>query len=252
MGEGAVGEAFGIGRITQIKAAERNGVERQTPGCVVGFESGGEAAPELVETAFFIDKEYVGLVGGVVEPGLAEGDTSGKVGSEVGLFGAGLADEEVEAGAGEEVGDGPIYSGRGRHELIGGVGLAGLVGAVYTLGHGLVDEVELEDKVFVFVDGFGEGAEAGAEIGVVDFADGIVGGLPVWGEVWRVAGAVGVLDQGAEDLGRRFVCGCCLDRLEWPIGEDDFVVALTRSLRWRGGVVVLHTAPFGNGYEGAV
>ena len=86
---------------------------------LVGMENAMQASPDAGEAGFFIYEQGRGGFDGTTQPGFAQGDADGEIEGQVGLFGAGIADEDVEAGAGEEAFDAPVEDGR-RGQRFGG------------------------------------------------------------------------------------------------------------------------------------
>jgi hypothetical protein len=100
-----------------------------------------EARPNLEEARLFVDNKDRTLGDGATEPRLSEGDADGKVYCEVGFLGAGVADEEVEAGLGEEVLNAPLGRGRLVERIFGSVEDA--VGLCAIFGPGLVFGIDV-------------------------------------------------------------------------------------------------------------
>ena len=135
------------------------------------------------------------------KPGFAQGSTDGEVDGGDGLFGAGAADEEVEAGAGEETFEDPFECGR----LV--EGFAGLIKDA--IGEGTVDSVRAEgihlslDAVAIWKagDGIVEGAEAGGTPLRADVVDEDGDLMPGRGEDGEGIADEAEFDEVGEDLG---------------------------------------------------
>lgn len=109
---GVAGEIVDIQDIVKVIGAGGDEMEGSAFGGLVAGERGIGALPEAVEAGFFVDVEDGRLGNGQPQPGLAEGDADGKIEGEEGFFAAGVADDEVEAGAREEALDTPEDGGR--------------------------------------------------------------------------------------------------------------------------------------------
>jgi hypothetical protein len=118
---GGVEDGLGIGRLGQIVAGVGGEVDGGVGGGVVAGEDGVEAAVELGQASFFIDVKDGRLLGLAAEPVGAEGGADGKIEGEVGLFGAGRADEDGETGARQQAADGPLERRRRLEGVLGGI-----------------------------------------------------------------------------------------------------------------------------------
>ena len=104
---GVGGDSVDAVGVAEVKPGEGSGVEGEVVGGVVGAHGTGKALEEAVAAALFVDPEDVGLVGGVIEPRLSQGEGDGEVEDDEGLFGTGTPGDEGEAGVGDEVVDKP-------------------------------------------------------------------------------------------------------------------------------------------------
>lgn len=99
-------------------AGQRVDVERSISWRAVGVEGGVEASEKLAGTGLLVDEEHWSLGYGMVEPGLARSNANGKIDDGEGFLGTRIADEDGDAGAGEETSDAP-FEGRRRSQRIG-------------------------------------------------------------------------------------------------------------------------------------
>lgn len=172
-GLGALGEGVGIARVTQVVAAEGDVAEWRVALDLVGAEGGVETTPNLVEARLFVDEEHGAGLDGVAQPGLAGCHANGQIDGEVGFLGAGVAHQEVEAGADKEAVDTPFEGRRILEGIDGLVEDAVFEAAVEGVFGGGVD---FEDHVDgEAVDGLDEGLPALDLIGGGDIHDGSVG-----------------------------------------------------------------------------
>lgn len=142
---------------------------------VVGDKSAVDAVEEARAAGFKIDEEDGSLDDGAAEPRLAGGDADGEIEAEEGLLGARVANEDVEAGAGEEAGDEPFELGRRAEGFSGAMDLDVVEGAMGKQGAGGLDCVL--DGAVLGIEGVDEGEE-GLPAGIAA-AGGIPDGIEV-------------------------------------------------------------------------
>lgn len=96
--DSAIGKHFGVVVVAEVVASEGSEVEGRTFVGVMALDGSVQARPELLEAGLFIHEKNGALEDRTTQPGFAHGNAEGKVDGHVGLLGAGVADEEVEAG----------------------------------------------------------------------------------------------------------------------------------------------------------
>jgi hypothetical protein len=139
---------------------------------------------------------------GTTQPGLAHGNTEGKVDGHVGFLGAGVADEEVEAGPGDDAIHDPIARRRGLDDILEAVEDAILFGTVQSWI--LAGDVDLVDHgVGILLGGIHESTPAGVVIQVANAGDSLGGDRPRFGQpIRKRIRQVIEVDQVADDTSR--------------------------------------------------
>lgn len=182
------------------------GRDEMERGCARRVEAAydeGEARPSALQSAFFVHDKYWSRLRGAAEPGLASGDADGEMEGEPGLFGAGRADEQVEAGTGDDALDeGGLGGRRGFESFPGGVD-AQLADVVVGEFIGSLLDLKLHvGGVRPIGDGIEEGPLALGEGAGGEAADGVVGGLPFRRQGLRQLGGEAVVDKAGKDVSR--------------------------------------------------
>ena len=193
-------EGIGIFGIAQVVTGKGGVVERRAPGGIMGVEGGVQARPELEVAGFLVHQKDRALLDRKMEPRLAVGNTSGQIDGKVGLFSAGIANEDVETGLSEDAGDDPIEDRRVMHAIFGFIKDAIFLGAVDGCFGGLVHV--LDHAVIEGAGGFGEGLPAGEAICFGHVLDGHNAVHPFRRyPFWQGNGDVAGLDADSDDPG---------------------------------------------------
>ena len=191
VGAGLLGQLFGLAAVAQVVGAHADKVKQGAGRRLVGVEGGMQAGEHAGVAGLFVYDEDGGGVGRAAQPILPQGDADGQIESGVSLFGAGSADEQVEAGAGEETLDEPVDGRRDGESFIGVVDEA--FGAQGFSGRqaGSADGDEHVVAVGQVTHGEHEGLLAGDAVAAAA-GHGVVDALPGFGqrEVGRRDGAM--------------------------------------------------------------
>lgn len=116
-------------------------------------EGVADASPDARAARLHIKDVCGSLLDGKAEPGFAEGDAGGKIESQEGLFGAGLADDDVEAWASEKIRDDPFDGRWGTEGVSGRVDVDVVVVSMGEEGLGFVDLPEHSAVLRLFDEG---------------------------------------------------------------------------------------------------
>lgn len=193
-GEGALNERDDDTFFGEVVEGRRDEVQRRSTRRVEPAQDAGEARPGALEAALFIQNEGWRRLGGAAKPGQTGRDADGEVESEPGLFGAGRADEQVEAGARDHALDEGGPGGRRFFERFpGGVGAQLAEGVVSFVGR-FVDLKLHMSGVGAICDGIEEGLLALGVGAGGEAANGVVGGLPFRRQGFRQRGGEAVAD----------------------------------------------------------
>jgi len=172
-------------------------VQRNLGSGLVGLQGAIEQVVEANDASLFVYEEDGHLGDLATEPGLAQGETDGKVDGEESFFGAGVADEEIEAGTEEETFDEPFEDGRGT-EGVGPIAQDAIAGgAIFAHWSGGIDGGGHGEVIGKLLDDGEEGVEAIIS-GATDEFDVLVGDAPLEGQAVRL-GCVTELYKSAEN-----------------------------------------------------
>lgn len=186
--------------LLQIVDGQGLEVERGVWAAAVGEKGAVDAGPEARAAGFHVDEIGGGLLDREAEPGFAEGDAGGQIEGEQGLFGAGLADEDVEAGAGEKVGNEPFDAGWRAEGIFGGVDVDGGVISVGQDGLGGIELAE-HGALLASLDGGEQGGPAAFGAGFEGLPDGVIEGQPFLRQGLGGDGSGAKFDEADEAFG---------------------------------------------------
>lgn len=197
----ALDEVVDVFRLAQVVAAEGDEVEGQAVARGAAVEHSMDASPEAAEAGFFVDKNCGGLGDRAIQPRLTCGYGDGEIERSPSFERAGWANEEVEAGAGEDAFNAPLGLRRVGVGIVGPVVDAGFFFGVFD---GFEEGVDLFDHLEMEVfGGFDEGLVAGTAAAGGDLVNGVGDVNPLDRQVGRERTLMVVLDEAGGEFGGR-------------------------------------------------